>query len=54
MAAHVGKSYETAVTAAKGFDHVKVIDSEQISGGQALIVLYAGKLAMEGHPACVI
>lgn len=54
MAAHVGKSYETAVTAAKGFDHVKVIDSEQISGGQALIVLYAGKLAMEGHTAAEI
>ena len=42
------------VTAAKGFDHVKVINSEQISGGQALIVLYAGKLAMEGHTAAEI
>lgn len=54
MAAHVGKSYKTAVAAAEGFDHVEVIDSEQISCGQALIVLYAGKLAIEGHSASEI
>ncbi len=51
MSAHVGKGYETAVAAAEGFDHVQVIDSEQISCGQALIVLFAGKLAMEGQTA---
>jgi len=51
MAGRVGKSYEVAVTAAKGFDHVQVIDSSQISCGQALVVLYAGKLAMEGYMA---
>ncbi|MBO5336087.1 MAG: DegV family EDD domain-containing protein [Lachnospiraceae bacterium] len=42
------RSYGIAVTAAKGFDHVRVIDSGQISCGQGLIVLYAAKLAMEG------
>ncbi len=54
MASHVGKNYETAVAASKGFDHVSVIDSAQISCGQALIVLYAGKLAMEGYTASEI
>lgn len=49
MARNVGKSYEVAVAAAQGFDHVHVIDSTQISCGQALIVMYAAKLAMEGH-----
>lgn len=45
---NVGMSYETAATAAQGFDHVHVIDSEQISCGQALVALYAGRLAQEG------
>ena len=48
-ASHVGKSYEIAANAAKGFDHVKVIDSGQISGGLGLIVLHAAKLAMQGR-----
>lgn len=54
VAKNMGKSYETAVTSAQGFDHVRVIDSAQISCGQALVVLYAGKLAMEGYSADVI
>lgn len=49
IARNVGKSYEAAVGAAEGFDHVHIIDSGQISCGQALIVLYAGKMAMEGY-----
>ena len=49
MAKHVGKSYETALTAAQGFDHVHVIDSGLISGGQGLVVLYAARLAMLGY-----
>lgn len=49
MAAHAGKSYETAVTAAKGFDHVHVIDSGLISGGEGMVALYAAKLAGEGR-----
>lgn len=49
MAAHTGKSYQTAVAAAKGFDHVHVIDSGLISGGEGMLVLYAAKLAGEGR-----
>lgn len=48
LASRCGKSHGIAVAAAKGFDHVHVIDSGQISCGQGLIVLYAAKLAMEG------
>lgn len=54
MAAHAGKSYGVAVLAAKGFDHVHVIDSGQISGGEGLIALYAAKLALEGQGVGVI
>lgn len=49
MAAGAGQSYETASAAAQGFDHVTVMDAAQISCGQALVVLYAGKLAMEDY-----
>lgn len=48
MAAHVGRVYQAAVQAARGFDHVHVIDSGQISGGEGLIVLYAAQMALEG------
>lgn len=48
MAAFAGKTYGVAVAAAQGFDHVKVIDSGLISGGEGLLVLYAAKLAREG------
>lgn len=54
MASHAGKSYGIAVTAARGFDHVHVIDSGHISGGQGLVVLYAAKLAMEGKNVSTI
>ena len=49
LASKCGRSHGIAATAAKGFDHVHVIDSEQISCGQGLVVLYAAKLAMEGR-----
>ena len=49
LASRVGKSYETAKAAAKGFDHVHVIDSGLVSCGQGLVVLYAAKLASEGY-----
>lgn len=48
LARNAGQSYNTAVKAARGFDHVHVIDSMLASGGQGLVVLYAAKLAMEG------
>ncbi len=51
MAKNMGNSYETALTAARCFDHVRVIDSRQVSCGQALVALYAGKLAIEGFSA---
>ena len=54
MAANAGKSYEAAVAAAKGFDHVHVIDSGHISGGQGLVVLYAARLALEGNDVSTI
>ncbi len=51
LASKCGKSHGVAVTAAEGFDHVRVVDSGQISCGQALVVLHAAKLAMEGKTA---
>lgn len=48
LASRSGKSYTSAVTAAKGFNHVRIIDSGQLTCGQGLIALYAAKLAMEG------
>ena len=49
MASQVGKSYDVAMHAAKGFDHVHIIDSGQLSGGEGLLTLYAAKLAMDGY-----
>ncbi len=48
LSSKAGRSHSIAVAAAKGFDHVHVIDSGQISCGQGLVTLYAAKLAMEG------
>lgn len=48
LAANTGKSYSMAVAAAKCFDHVDVIDSGHISGGEGLVALLAGKLVREG------
>lgn len=44
-----GQSYRNAVQAAKGYGHVKVIDSERISCAQGLMVIYASKLAKMGR-----
>ena len=49
MASQAGNSYDVAVRAAKGFDHVHIIDSGQLSCGEALVVLHAAKLAMDGY-----
>ena len=48
VSSRCGESYNVAVQAAKGFDHVHVIDSGQVSGGQGLLVMHAAKLAKEG------
>ncbi len=51
MSSNLGKSHDIAVAAAKCFDHVRVIDSGQLSCGQGLITLYAARLAAEGKDA---
>lgn len=51
VSSRCGGSHDIAVTASKGFDHVRVVDSGLFSGGQGLIVLHAAKLAMEGKQA---
>lgn len=48
LSSKLSKSYEVTVEAAKGFGHVHIIDSGQISCGQALVTLCAAKLAMDG------
>lgn len=49
VAENTEKSYGVAVAAAKGFDHVRVIDSGQISCGQAMVVLEVARLVKEGY-----
>ena len=51
VASKVGKMYQMTTAAAKSFDHVEVIDSGQLSGGEGLLVLHAAKLAAEGMAA---
>lgn len=48
MARYNGKCYGNALLAAKGFDHVHVVDSGYISGGQGLAVLWAARYAKQG------
>lgn len=50
MSGGAGRSFENATEAAKGFDHVHVIDSTHISCGQGLVVLQAAKMASDGVP----
>ncbi len=54
LSSKISKSYGVAVEAAKGFGHVHVVDSGQISCGQALVTLCAAKLAMEGKSVAEI
>lgn len=49
MAGNSGKSYSVAMKAAEGFDHVHIIDSKHLSGGQGLQVLYAAQLVQSGY-----
>lgn len=51
IASQTGRMYQTAKNAAKSFDHVTVIDSGQLSGGEGLLVLHAAKLAADGIAA---
>lgn len=49
MASNTGGSYAAAVEAAKGFDHVHVIDAGHISCGEGLVVLSAASMANEDN-----
>ncbi|MCD7708811.1 MAG: DegV family EDD domain-containing protein, partial [Clostridiales bacterium] len=51
MASRAGRTFNIATQAARSFGRVHVIDSGQISGGEALVVMYAAKLAREGMEA---
>lgn len=48
MASRVGHSFEYAQSAAAGFDHVTIVDSERVACGEGLLVLSAARKAMEG------
>lgn len=43
LAKNIGKSYENAMNASKGFDHVHVVNTGQFSGGMAMIIKAAAK-----------
>lgn len=49
MAARSSEGYEKASMAADGFDNVTVIDSGHLSSGMGIMVLYAAKMAQDGH-----
>ena len=49
MSEHVGEACETARKASQGFEHVHVVDSGQIAGGESLLLLYAIKMVKEGY-----
>lgn len=51
VSSQCGGSFNVAVKAARGFDHVKVIDSGLFSGAQGMLVLHAAKMAKEGKKA---
>lgn len=48
MAKHMGKTYSKAVTAARSFDHVRVVDAGHLSCGQGLLVLRVAEKLAQG------
>ncbi|MGN0439132.1 MAG: DegV family protein [Lachnospiraceae bacterium] len=54
MASNSGKSYSVAKAAAQGFDHVHIVDAQQIACGERMQVLHAAKLAYNGCGAAEI
>lgn len=54
MAQYVSDAYKTAKEAAQGDDSIHVVDSGHLSGGMALMVLEAAKMAKRGAPCEVI
>jgi len=49
MTSCIGNNYSRAFEAAKGFNHVHIFDSGQVSCGLGLMVLKAAKMAKEGY-----
>jgi DegV family protein with EDD domain len=47
MSSHMGIAYDNACEAAKSFDNVTVVDSELVSSGMGLLVLFARQCAKE-------
>ena len=47
----IAKAYENAIEAAKCFDSVHVIDSEQVSGSMGILAMYAAQMDLDGKPA---
>lgn len=54
ISARFSASYQNACTAAKGFDGIYIVDSENLSTGQGLLVLHASEMAQAGHSASEI
>lgn len=54
MARHVSQGYQNALEASKAFDNVCVIDSENLSSGMGLLVLYAAECVAKGMTADAI
>ncbi len=51
LSSATGKNHNNALTAARGFGHVRVVDSEQVSCGFALLTMLASKMMSEGRNA---
>ncbi|MDD3218080.1 MAG: DegV family protein [Lachnospiraceae bacterium] len=49
MSKESGDGYATALSAARGFDHVTVVDSGHLSSGMGLIVAHAAHMVQEHH-----
>ena len=49
MASRSSEGYEKASMAADGFDNVTVVDSGHLSSGMGIMVMYAAKMAQDGH-----
>jgi len=48
MSSGCGKSYGVAMAAAESFDHVHVVDSGHIAGGERMLALHAARMVKEG------
>ena len=49
LGSKMGKSYNNAMQASRGFGHVHVIDSGHLSGGMALVAMRAAQMVSQGR-----